>query len=289
MLENTPNQQTKFRTKNQVEINDDSRGTYNTISQTKFKTSVLRTSWCDYSNAYILVSGTITITGAGNDDAARRLDERDKWLIFKYCAPFTDCISEINSTQIHNAKYVDVMPMYNLIEYSDKCSETFGILWQYHRDDPNDPIIESESFKYKIKITGKSPVTGNTKNVQIAVPLKYLSNFWRTLEMWLINCEINLFLTWCQDCVNSSATGQTKFKITGTKLYAPVVTLSIQDNEKLLHQLKSGFKRTFNWNKYQTKVSDFLIDPRFQGAKRLFIFSFENDKILSSKKRNKRL
>ena len=78
MLENTPNQQTKFRTKNGVEINDDSRGTYNTISQTKFKTSGLRTSLCDYSNAYILVSGSITITGAGNDDAARRLDERDK-------------------------------------------------------------------------------------------------------------------------------------------------------------------------------------------------------------------
>ena len=78
MLQNTPNQQNKFRTKNRVEINDDSRGTNNTISQTKFKTSVLRTSLCDYSNAYILVSGTITITGAGNDDAARRLDERDK-------------------------------------------------------------------------------------------------------------------------------------------------------------------------------------------------------------------
>ena len=119
LLDNTPNQQTKFRTKNWVEINDDSRGVYNTNSQIRFKTSMLRSSLYDYSYAYILVSGTITITAAGADDAAKRLDERNKDVI-KKCAPFTDCISEINNTQIDNSKYVDVvMPMYNLIEYSD--------------------------------------------------------------------------------------------------------------------------------------------------------------------------
>ena len=94
MLENTPNQPTKFRTKNWVEINDDSRGAYNSNSQIKFKTSVLRTSLCDYSDTYILVSGNITIIGAGNDDATRRLDEINKGVIFKNCAPLTDCISD---------------------------------------------------------------------------------------------------------------------------------------------------------------------------------------------------
>ena len=91
-------------------------------------------------------------------------------------------------------------------------------MWQYYRDDPNDNIIESESFKYKIKIAGKTPAAGNTKDVEIAMPLKYLTNFWRTLEMSLINCENNLILTWSENCVICSATGAAKFKITDTKL-----------------------------------------------------------------------
>ena len=104
MLENIPNQPTTFRTKNWVEINDDSCGTYNTNSQIKLKTSMLRSSLCDYSDTYILASGTITITGAGNNDAVRRLDEGNKGVIFKICAPFADCISEVNNTQINSAK-----------------------------------------------------------------------------------------------------------------------------------------------------------------------------------------
>ena len=147
------------------------------------------------------------------------------------------------------------MPMYNLIEYSDNYSKTSGSLWQYYKDDPNDNLVRSESFKSKIKITGKTPAAGNTKDVEIIVPLKYLSNFWRTLEMPLINCEINLILTWSEDCVISSTTGATKFKIADTKIFVPVLTLSAEGNEKLLQQLKSGFKRTINWNKYQPKVA----------------------------------
>ena len=116
--------------------------------------------------------------------------------------------------------------MYNLIEYSDNYFKTSGSLWQYYKDDANDNIENSESFKNKIKITGKTPNYGNTKDVEIIVPLKHLSNFWRTLEMLLINCEVNLILTWSPTCVISSATGETKFKITETKLYIPVVTLS---------------------------------------------------------------
>ena len=110
-----------------------------------------------------------------------------------------NCISEINNSQIDNGKYVDVVvPLYNVIEYSHNCSETRGSLWQYYRDYPNDNIAQSESFKYKIKITGKTPTAGNTKDAKVAVPLKYLSNLWRTLKMPLINRKINLILTCCE-------------------------------------------------------------------------------------------
>ena len=177
------------------------------------------------------------------------------------------------------------MLMENLIEYSDHYLNTSVSLWQYYKDEPNDNIANSESFRSKIKIKGNTPDAGNQENLEIAVPLKYLSNFWRTLEMHLINCEINLILTWSENCVISSATGATKFKITYTKLYARVITLSSQDNEKLREQIKSGFKRTINWNERQSKLSaesqnqyfDFLIDRSFQGVYRLFVLSFENE------------
>ena len=174
-LEITLNQPTKFRTKNWVE---------NTNSQIKFKTSMLKSSLWDYSDAYILVSGTITIDGAGADDAAKPLDERNKGVIFKNFVPFTDFISKINNTQIDNAKDLDVvMPLYDLIEYTDNYSKTSKRLWQYYRDDLNDILTNSESFKFKIKITGKTLAAGNTKVVKIAVLFNYLSNLWRTLEM----------------------------------------------------------------------------------------------------------
>ena len=136
-----------------------------------------------------------------------------------------------------------------MIEYSNDYSKTSGTLWQYCKDEPNDNLVDSESFKSKIKITGNTPADGNTKDVEIIVPLKYLSNFWRTLEMPLINCEVNLISTWSKYCVITNSTGEGKFKTTDAKLCVPVVTLSTQDNAKLLQQLKSGFKRTINWNK----------------------------------------
>ena len=225
--DNKSNQPYKFRTKNWVEINVESRGTYNVNSQIKFKTTMLKSSLCNYSDAYILVKGTITITEAGDDAAARQADERDKGLVFKNCAAFTNCISEINNTQVDNAKDIDiVMPMYNLIEHSDNYVKTSGSLWQYYRVEPNNNLANSESFKFKVKITGKTPNNDNEKDVEIMVPLKYLSNFWRTLEMPLINCEVALILTWSLTCVITNSTGATTFAITDTKLYVPVVTLS---------------------------------------------------------------
>ena len=133
----------------------------------------------------------------------------------------------------NNAKDIDiVMSMCDLIEYSDSYSKTSGSLWQYYKDVQNDNLTQSESFKPKIKITEKTPATGNTKDVEIIVQLKYLTNFWKILEMPLINCEVDLILTWSTACVISSATGETKFEMTETKLYVLVVTLSTQDNAK---------------------------------------------------------
>ena len=117
------------------------------------------------------------------------------------------------------------------------------------------------------------------------VPLKYLSNFWRTLEMPLINCEVNLILTWSSTCVITGSNGARTFSITDTKLYVPVVTFSTQENTKLLQQLKSGFKRVINWNKYLSKPESFkrnanlnyLVEPSFQGINRLFVLEFEGD------------
>ena len=131
------------------------------------------------------------------------------------------------------------MPMYNLIEYSNNYAKTSGSLWQYFRDEPDDDIEDSESFKSKIKITGKTPDDDNEKDVEIMVPLKYLSNFWRTLEMSFINCEVNLILTWSSTCVIADSKGAGRFAITNTKLYVSVVTLSTQENTKFLQQLKS--------------------------------------------------
>ena len=247
---------------------------------------MLKSSLCDSSDAYILVKGKITITGAGDDAATRQVDERDKGVAFKNCAPFTNCISEINNTQIDNAKDIDiVMPVYNLIEFSDNYSKTSGSLWQYYRDEPNDNVADSESFKSKIEITGKTPAAGNEKDVEIKAPLKHLSNFWRTLETLLINCEVNLILTWSPTCVITYFTGGGTFEITDTNLYVPLVTLSTQGSSKLLQQLKSGFKRVISWNKYLSKREllrqnpnlNNLVESSFQGVSRLFVLAFEND------------
>ena len=125
----------------------------------------MKLQWCIHRKN----KGRITITGAGADAAARQADERDKGLIFKNFAPFINCKTEINNTEIDNAKDIDiVMPMYNLIEYYSKTS---GSLWQYYRDEPNNNLSDSESFESKIKITGKTPNNDNAKDVEIILPL----------------------------------------------------------------------------------------------------------------------
>ena len=204
--------------------------------------------------------------------------------------------------------------MYNLIEYSKNYRKTTGSLWNYYRDEPNnppandyneDPIANSASFKYKNSFIGKTPNNDNGNNnviqdVRIVVPLKHLSNFWRTLDMSLINCEINLILTWYKNCVLTDmitrATGgvslpaiaaptSASFAIKDCKLYVPVVTLSAENDNKLLEQLTVGFKRTIKWSQYRSEMSDqtknnnsnYLIDPSFANVNKLFVLSFENE------------
>ena len=215
---------------------------------------------CDYSDAYLLVKVTITVNNTADADADA--NNTNKKVIFKNFVPFTNVISEINNSQIDNAKDLDiVMPMYNLIEHRDNYSKTSGRLRQYckyiPRVDNNNAIVNfaennlTDFVNFKAKITCQIGADG-TKNVEIMILLKYLSNFCRTLEMSLINCEINLILTWSANCVIVStnvANQNATFEITDTKLYVSVVTLSTQDNSKLRQQLKSGSKRVINRNK----------------------------------------
>ena len=283
MLNDGSRKPSKFKTRNWVEINDEARGTYSPNKQIKFKATMLRYSLCDYSDAYILAEGNITV----NNTADAGANNTNKKVISKNCAPFTNCISKINNTDIDNSKYIDiVMPMYNLIDYSDNYSKTSGILWQYCKDipavDDNGGIVNfngtknTDSFNFKTKITGQTAANNNGNiagrvNVEIMIPLKYLNNFWRTLEMSLINCEIELILNWSGNCVIIYTNVDNQVP-TFTNLYVPVVTLSTQDNSKLLPQLKNGSKRTITWNKYLTKPEllaqnanlNHLVEPSFQ-------------------------
>ena len=195
LLDNALNEPSKFRTKKWVKTIDESRLTYAVNKQTKFKILMLRSSFCDYSDAYILVKGNVSVnnTAVANTDASNT----NKKVIFKNCSPFTDCISKINNTQVDNAKDIDiVMPMYNLIEYSNNYSKKSGSLWRYCKDIPavnnNGNIVDFNGangidlFNFKTKITGQTD-NNRTINVKIMVPLKYFTNFRRTLEMALIN------------------------------------------------------------------------------------------------------
>ena len=259
-----------------------------------------------------MVKGKITVTNP-NDKA-----NFNKELTLKNNAPFISCISNINNKLVENAEDLDiVMPMYNLLEYSKNYEKTSGSLFDYYRDEPSELIIgdgdnarnisirNSKYFDYKTNIIGNLDIGGDEKeDVEIAIPLKYLGNFWRSLDIPLINCKITLILSWYKECVlvgralrnapnpqpNSPIAAiesptSVRFEITDCKLYVPVVTLSAENNNKLLEQLKSGFRRTIKWNKYMSQMSNqnrnnnlnYLIDPTFSNVNRSFVLSFENE------------
>ena len=242
-----------FATKKWYMINDENNTNYGVNKDTdadnpdtiKYDTRVLKPNLCDYAEAYILIDGSIRAAAA---DANTRL-------ALKNCAPFTKCNLEINDEHVHTAENLDItMPMYNLIEYSDNYQDSSATLYQYKRDEPpeDDAVADlttdnSSSLKYKISLLGNSVVANNIAriNVKVAIPLKYLSNFFRSLEMPLINCKIKLNLTWKKECVLSSDDGNAVFVINDTKLNVPVVTLSKEDNKDFIQQQKKYFKDLF--------------------------------------------
>ena len=273
-------------------INDENNTNYEVNKDTgannpdtiKYHTRVLKPNLRDYAEAYILVDGTIRGTGANNNTR----------LALKNCAPFTKCNLEINDEHVDTAENSDItMPMYNLIEYSDNYQDSSATLYQYKRDEPpegnaiNDLTTNtSSSFKYKVELLGNPVLDGNIakRSVKVVVPLEYLSNFFRSLEMPLINCKIKLNLTWKKECVLSTDVGDAVFIINDTKMYVPVVTLSKEYNKDFIEQQNKGFQRSIYWNEYKTKeinedadanVFKYInLDPSFQGVNRLFVMAY---------------
>ena len=215
----------------------------------KYDTRVLKPNLCDYADAYILVDGTIRADVEAPPLAAPA-NIANARLTLKNCAPFTKCNLEINYEHVDTAEILDIaMPMYNLIEYSDNYQDSSATLYQHKRDEPPDDIANnltqnnSTSFDYKIKLLGNPEVTNNIarRNVKIVVPLKYLSNFFRSLEMPLINFKIKLNLAWKKECVSSNQRGHVAFIINDAKLYVPVVILSKEDNKDFIEQQNNLF------------------------------------------------
>ena len=232
-----------FATKKWIEVYDQSEENYNVNKEIRIKNSILRSDLCDFTDAYVVVNGNITLRG--ENDASKR----NKNVAFKNNSPFIHYISRINCVQIDNAEDLDVvMSMCNLIEYDKNYRKTTGSLWNYYRGKPSNPLSSnSKSFTYKNNITGKTPDNNDVlEDIKVVVPLKYLSNFWRTLNILLINCEIKLILSWSKNCALADmavraagnnndppaifAATRLKFQITDTKLYVPVATM-LKEND----------------------------------------------------------
>ena len=249
-------------------------------STVKVETVKFKSNLCDYSDAYILLTGDIKIPDvAANTNVA-----------FKNYAPFARCVTHINDEHVETAKNLDIiMPMYNLLEYSDNYADSSGNLYQFKRDEflmngrnpLNVALDNSTSFKYEAILLGKATVVdGNNrslKDAKIVVPLKYLSNFFRSLEsiakftMPLINRKIHLELNWNNNIVmygadtyaggNNANDRETTFPITSTKLHVPLVTLSTKDNVNLKKQLNEGFEQKQETIKL---LQDFFLMPLFK-------------------------
>ena len=268
-----------FATKKWYIINDENNTNYGVNKDTdadnpdtiKYDTRVLKPNLCDYAEAYILIDGTIRAAAA---NANTRLD-------LKNCAPFTKCNLEINDERVDTAENLDItMPMYNLIEYSDNYQDSSATLYQYKRDEPPEPNAIADltadnlsSFKYKLSLLGNPVLDGN---------------FFRSLEMPLINCKIKLNLTWKKECVSSNQDGAAVFIINDTKMYVTVVTLSKEDNKDFIKEQNKGFQRSIYWNEYKTKEINENADanvfkyinlyPFFQGVNRLFVMAYNREK-----------
>ena len=280
LLNSNDTESQKFATKRWYIIHDQSSGGnpygHGTDSVSiKYDTTVIKANLCDYSDAYILVTGNIQSKLA------------DSTVAFKNCAPFRTCNVNINDEYVEKAEYLDIiMPMYNLLEHSDNYEDATGSLYQFKRDEPPPNNAEvtagTKSLKYK-SITDDN--NDDDDVVKLVVPLKYISSFFRSSEMPLVNCKVDLEPTWHKDCVISSAdtagNNVVSFRITDTKLYMPIATLSTKDNTNLTKQLNEGFKRTVYWNRYKAipytgilngnNPHTKTLDASFEGVNRLFV------------------
>ena len=319
VLGNESENLSKFITRQYVKVNSLS-DTYDENKSIRFKTPMLRSNLCDYADTYILIKGTTTVAG----NAPR--DGQDRPVILKNNAPFISFITRINGELIEDADDLDiVIPMYNLLEYSKNYRKTTGSSYNYYRDEldddadinnhPNNNVVSSSAFKYKKKLldntyyvhsTNDPPVAGGARPVNLnydpnksgkatldlVVPLKYLGNLWRALNVPLISCEVSLELKWDKNCIitsnqinrnldggNTAAPTSATFTINDCKFYVPVVTLSKDDEIKLL---TSGFTREIKWNKYRSQMSteaannnlNLLVDPTFTNVNRLFVLTY---------------
>ena len=204
-LDTTPDDKDlpKFVTKKWIEIYDQSAKNYSPNKEIRIKTSMLRSNLCNFSDMFIVLEGDITLEGDNN------ANKRNKNLAFKNSGPFINCVPKVNGKKIDNAEDLDVViPMHNLLEYSKIYRKTTGSLRNYYKDEPSDPLSSnSESFKYKTSIVGKTRQNNDSlTKAKVVIPLKHLSNFWRSLGIPLINCEVQLFLTWSKNCVLADMT-----------------------------------------------------------------------------------
>ena len=290
----------RFQTRKWHIINDQNNGQYDENSAIKFYTEVIKPELCDYGDAHILVTGNVQIIGPNNDTR----------FCFKGPSPFTRSVIHLNDTHIETAENLElIIKHYNLIEYSDNYQDTVGSLYQFKRDEQELTVVggltgvtndNASFFKYKSSLLfGLTSERGGTganayrtyKNAHILVPLKYVSSFFRSLELRLINSKLHLELSWSKNCIMSDEGGNNNndtntFQITKTELYVPVVTLKTSDNEELNNLINSGFKITVLWNEYKSKIEThtrdinnlkrILLDSSFQGVNRLFVLAYKN-------------
>ena len=311
LLDHKDEDNPRFETRKWYIVNDYNNGNYSqgddVRSIVKFDTEIVRPFLRDYSDDYVLVTGNIKVQN-GND-ATR--------VAIKNCHPFTRASFKLNNEQVNTADNLDLtMNLYNMLEYSDNYADTAGPLHQYKRPEPrdnNNNIVNLGtalfSFKYQSGLVQKQLTTPNSenvpantdpnfanahriwKNIKIVVPLKYISTFFRNLELPLINTKLYIELNWTKYSVFCNQNQNSIFQITKCELYIPIVTLNTENNNKLSELLSKGFERAVAWNEYKSKIERVTIpqndnmfrrttlDVSFQGVSKLFAAVYETDDI----------
>ena len=305
----------RFETRKRYIVNDHNNGKYgqgdDVESSVKFNTEIVKPFLCDYSDAYILVTGHIKVQ-------ARNGDTR---VAIKNCHPFTRAFFRLNDEQVDTADNLELtMNLYNILEYSDNYTDTTAALYQYKRPEPsrnNDGdlvdlfAVTSSSFKYQSGLVQKQLTTDDFeseqigpnidpnfdrahriwKNIKIVVPLEYINNFFRNLEFSLINTKIYMKLNWPKYSVLCNQDKKSIFQITKGELHISVVTLNTENNNKLSKLLSKEFERTVVWNEYRSKIQRInvaqndnnfkrtTLDTSFQGVNKLLAAAYKTDDI----------